>query len=38
MAPITLLSFGEVLFDCFGDARLLGGASLNLAAHTAIAD
>lgn len=37
MAPITLLSFGEVLFDCFGDARLLGGASLNLAAHAALA-
>lgn len=37
MAPITLLAFGEVLFDCFGETRTLGGAPLNLAAHAALA-
>ena len=35
--PIRLLSFGEVLFDCFEESRELGGAPLNLAAHAALA-
>jgi fructokinase len=26
-------SFGEVLFDCFKDSKVLGGAAFNLAAH-----
>ena len=30
---MKLLSFGEVLWDLFGDAAHIGGAPLNLAAH-----
>ena len=30
---MRLLSFGEILFDRFGDAHTLGGAPLNVAAH-----
>lgn len=37
MSPIRILSFGEVLFDSFGDTHMLGGAPLNLAAHAALA-
>lgn len=28
-------SFGEVLFDCFDDVRVMGGAAFNVAAHLA---
>ena len=30
---MKILSFGEILFDVFGDSANLGGASLNFAAH-----
>ena len=30
---MKLLSFGEILFDVFGDTATLGGAPLNVAAH-----
>lgn len=30
-----LLSFGEIIFDAYGDEYTLGGAPLNLASHTA---
>ncbi len=33
MASLKILSFGEILFDCFGDDAHLGGAPLNLAVH-----
>ena len=33
---MKLLSFGEILFDCFGDRRALGGAPLNFAAYAAL--
>lgn len=29
--PLLSLAFGEILFDCFEDRRLLGGAPLNFA-------
>lgn len=31
--PMKVLSFGEVLWDIFGDKKTLGGAPLNFSAH-----
>ena len=36
MDTVRLLSFGELLFDCFGDTHTLGGAPLNFAAYAAL--
>lgn len=33
---MKLLSFGEIVWDLYPDAKALGGASLNLAAHAAL--
>lgn len=30
---MNLLSFGEVLYDCFGESKKIGGAPLNVAYH-----
>ena len=32
---MKLLSFGEVLWDVYPDARFIGGAPMNVAAHMA---
>ena len=32
---INVISFGEVLFDVFGEEKKIGGAPLNLALRTA---
>lgn len=32
---MKILSFGEIIWDCFPDKRCLGGAPLNFAAHAA---
>jgi len=29
----NLLSFGEVLWDAFGDGKVAGGATMNVALH-----
>lgn len=36
MFYLKLLSFGEVLFDVFGEETCIGGAPLNLAAHASL--
>jgi fructokinase len=33
---MKLISFGEIIFDVFGDRAILGGAPLNFAAHAAL--
>ena len=33
---MKILSFGEILWDIYPDAKVIGGASLNLAAHAAL--
>jgi len=33
---MKMLSFGEILWDVYPDAKTIGGASLNLAAHCAL--
>ena len=33
---MNLLSFGEIIWDSYGDSYTIGGAPLNLAAHYAI--
>lgn len=32
---MKIISFGEILFDIYGDRRFIGGAGLNFAAHCA---